>query len=188
MTKHSLLPAIVLFATMQAPLAAPATASPPATPAPAPAPATPTSSDECPNVAVDTGKFLNGKTITVATPRSAMKLVVVNDDATRERGLMCVVRIPHGRGMIFVFPPPDALQPFWMKNTLVPLDMVWVRGDGVVSDIAENVPATPRGTPDDQVARAQGTGRFVIELGAFDAARLGILKGTKLTLPALQAK
>jgi len=169
---------------LQAPLAAPAKASPQATSASASA----TSSDECPNVAVDTEKFLTGETIAVRAPRGVMKLVVVNDEATRERGLMCVVRIPHASGMLFVFSPPDVEQGFWMKNTLVPLDMVFVRGDGVVSNVAVDVPATPRGTPDEKVARASGLGRFVIELGAFDAAKLGIVKGTTLRLPPLEGK
>jgi len=177
MTKTNVLATFLLLALTQAPLVQAKSATPP-----------PTSSDECPNVAVDTDKFLNGATVTVRAPRGAMKLVVVNDDPSRERGLMCVVRVPHARGMLFVFAPPDADQGFWMKNTLVPLDMVFVRGDGVVSNVAVNVPATPRGTPDDRVARASGMGRFVIELGAFDAARLGIVKGTTLPVPPLEAK
>jgi uncharacterized membrane protein (UPF0127 family) len=171
---------LALAVLMQAPLAIPAMASPQTPP--------PTSSDECPNVAVDTNAFLAGPTIAVRTPGGAMNLVVVNDEATRERGLMCVVRIPHARGMLFVFAPPDVDQGFWMKNTLVPLDMVFVRRNGIVTKVAVNVPATPRGTPDDRVARADGMGSYVIELGAFDAARLGIVEGTKLIFPALQAK
>jgi len=192
MTKPSLLAAALLTILALTPLAAPATASPQAPSAAATpvqrATPPPTTSDECPNVAVDTNKFLSGKTIAVRTPNGAMKLVVVNDEPTRERGLMCVVRIPHARGMLFVFPPPDVDENFWMKNTLVPLDMVFVRGDGVVSRVAVNVPATPRGTPDSEVATADGISRFVIELGAFDAAKLGIVEGTKLSLPPLQAR
>jgi len=181
MTKPSPLAALLLLAAMQLSLAAPASARVISTPPP-------TSSDECPDVAVDTNKFLSGSTIAVRAPRGPLALVVVDTDAAKERGLMCVVRIPHGRGMLFVFAPPDTEQGFWMKNTLVPLDMVFVRGDGVVSNVAVNVPATPRGTPDDKVARAGGLGRFVIELGAGDAARLGIAAGTKLAIPPLQAK
>jgi uncharacterized membrane protein (UPF0127 family) len=75
-----------------------------------------------------------------------------------------------------------------MKNTLVPLDMLFVHGDGTVDSVAANVPATPNGTPDDKIARRGGIGQFVIELGAGDAARLGITSGTKLVLPPLQAK
>ena len=101
---------------------------------------------------------------------------------------MCVVRIPPDKGMLFVFAPPESVQGFWMKNTLVPLDMVFVTASGTVSSIAPNVPATPEGTADDAVARREGLGQFVIELGAGEAARHGIVAGTKLTLPALSAE
>jgi hypothetical protein len=147
-----------------------------------------TTSDACPDTGRDTNAFLTAATVAAHAPRGPIALVVVNDEAARERGLMCVVLVPARRGMLFVFPPPDAQQGFWMKNTLVPLDMVFVRGDGTVSSIAANVPATPSGTPDDKVARAGGLGRYVIELAAGEAARLGIVAGTKLRFPAQRAK
>jgi uncharacterized membrane protein (UPF0127 family) len=156
-------------------------AAPPATP-----PAT--TSSECPAPAADTGRFLDARAFTVQTPRGALSLVPVTDEPSRQRGLMCVVRIPPGRGMIFVFPPPQREQNFWMKNTLVPLDMVFVGSDGVVRDVAADVPATPRGTADGDVARREGLGEYVIELGAGVAAGLGIERGTKLALPTLSAR
>jgi len=153
----------------------------------APTPPATTSSD-CPAPATDTHRFLATAAIAVETPRGRLSLVPVTRDATRERGLMCVVRVPPGKGMIFVFAPPDRVQGFWMKNTLVALDMVFVTAAGTVSAVAANVPATPKGTPDDAVARREGLGQFVIELAAGDAARHGIRPGTKLALPALTAQ
>jgi len=101
---------------------------------------------------------------------------------------MCVVRVPRGKGMIFVFAPPERVQGFWMKNTLVALDMVFLTAAGTVTTVAANIPPTPRGTPDEDVARREGFGQFVIEIGAGDAARHGIVRGTKLALPALTAQ
>lgn len=101
---------------------------------------------------------------------------------------MCVVRIPPGKGMLFVFAPPERVQGFWMKNTLVALDMVFVTTAGRVSTVAADIPPTPAGTPDADVARREGLGQFVIELAAGDAARHGIVRGTKLALPALTAQ
>jgi len=161
------------------------TAQTPAPPAPTP-PAT--SSAECPTPAVDTRAFLNAAAVTVRAPRGELALVPVRTVATRERGLMCVVAVPSGRGMIFVFSPPERNQNFWMKNTLVALDMVWVSAAGVVNEVAARVPATPRGTPDSEVAQRAATGTYVIELAAGDAARHGIAPGTKLQLPALTAQ
>ena len=147
-----------------------------------------TTSSTCPHTATDTRHFLAARTFAVSAPSGTLSLVAVGDDATRARGLMCVVRVPPGKGMIFVFPPPDRDQGFWMKDTLVALDMVFVTADGVVSQVAANVPATPAGTSDDRVARRNGFAQYVIELGAGDAARHRIVRGTKLTLPTLTAQ
>jgi uncharacterized membrane protein (UPF0127 family) len=155
----------------------------------APVPTPPaTMSDECPAPANATAHFLAAAAFAVRAPRGELSLVPVDDEPARERGLMCVVRIPPGKGMIFVFVPPDRPQAFWMKNTLVALDMVFVTAAGRVTSVAADVPATRNGTPDDAVARRGGFGRFVIELGAGDAARHGVVRGTKLALPALTAQ
>jgi uncharacterized membrane protein (UPF0127 family) len=157
--------------------------------APVPA-ATPTatSSADCPSPATDTQRFLRATALAVRAPKGELALVPVTTEAARERGLMCVVRIPHSRGMIFAFQPPDRVQGFWMKNTLVALDMVFVTAAGTITTVAADVPPTARGTPDDAVARRQGMGQYVIELGAGDAARHRLVTGTKLYLPALTAR
>jgi uncharacterized membrane protein (UPF0127 family) len=146
----------------------------------------PTTSADCADTAFPTSTFLKADAVTAKTPAGSASLVVVNDNASRERGLMCVVRVPHARGMIFVF-PNDTNPEFWMKNTLVALDMVWVRANGTVTTVAANVPPTPDGTPDTDIARRRGTGRYVIEFGGGDAARLGLKPGAKIRLPKLTA-
>ena len=124
----------------------------------------------------------------VAAPRGTLRLAVASDDAQRERGLMFVKRVPRGEGMIFVFPDGDQARSFWMKNTIAPLDMVFVAGDGTVTSVARNVPATKAGETDDRVARREGEGAFVIELAAGDAAREGIAAGTHLPIPSIPSR
>ncbi len=75
-----------------------------------------------------------------------------------------------------------------MKDTIAPLDMVFVKGDGTISKIAPNVPATAPGTPDDKVARRDGLAQYVIELGAGDAARLGLAVGMRLVIPFVEGE
>src|SRR5471032_3388147 len=147
----------------------------------------PTTSADCSDTALPTSTFIKADAIAAKGPKGTISLVTVNDYASRERGLMCVVSIPHARGMIFVFPGGNTNRGFWMKDTLVALDMVWVRTDGTVSSIAANTPPTPEGTPDDQVAHRDGVGRYVIEFGGGDAAKLGLKPGAKIRLPKLTA-
>jgi uncharacterized protein len=124
----------------------------------------------------------------VPTLRTTLHLAVADDEPSREHGLMKVPYVPAGQGMLFAFPGGDQKRLFWMKDTIAALDMVFVNGDGTVTTIAANVPATAPGTPDDQVARRDGTGRYVIELAAGEAARLGIVAGERLSIPPVAAR
>ncbi|HEX3467827.1 MAG TPA: DUF192 domain-containing protein [Candidatus Elarobacter sp.] len=117
-----------------------------------------------------------------------LRLAVAATEAQREHGLMDVPFVPAGQGMLFAFSGGDAGRAFWMKNTIAPLDIVFVRGDGTISSIAANVPATKPGTPDDAVARRQGVARYVIELGAGEAAGDGLVQGMRLIIPPLPAE
>jgi hypothetical protein len=118
----------------------------------------------------------------VDAPRVTLRLAVAEDEHTRELGLMCVTHLQARTGMIFVFGHDDRWE-FWMKNTLIPLDMVWVRPDGRVDAVAARVPASTRATPDDKVARRTGRGVYVIELAPGEAAADGIVAGSTLKVP-----
>jgi uncharacterized membrane protein (UPF0127 family) len=124
----------------------------------------------------------------VRTARGTLRLAVADDAALREHGLMNVPFVPAGQGMLFSFPDGDQARNFWMKNTIASLDMLFVDAGGTITSIAANVPATATGTPDDQVARRDGVGRYVIELAAGDAARLGLRAGDRLSIPPVGAR
>ena len=118
-------------------------------------------------------------------PRGPLRLAVADDGLSREAGLMCVLRLRPQHGMVFVF-SRDSVWEFWMKNTIVPLDMVWIRADGTVSTVAASVPAVTRVTPDTSVPRRRGRGTYVVELTAGEAARDGLVAGAHVTLPPLR--
>lgn len=111
---------------------------------------------------------------------TTLNVRVADTFAKREYGLMCVRALDPASGMIFVFADGNQRRDFWMKNTLIPLDMVFVANDGRVTSVATNVPATTVMTPDASIPRRGGTGTFVIELGAGDAARQHVTAGTHL--------
>jgi uncharacterized membrane protein (UPF0127 family) len=143
---------------------------------------TATTADECTRTDRDTRRFVRAATSEMTAPAGRIALVRVELHADLERGLMCVTRVPRDRGMLFVL-PEETVWPFWMKNTLVPLDIVYVQTDGVVSEVAAGVPATPLDAPDSRIAKVIGLGRYVIEIGAGDAARHAIRPGTRLDIP-----
>lgn len=70
------------------------------------------------------------------------QMEVANTDVKSFRGLMYRTELAAGTGMAFPFPLPK-LAVFWMKNTLIPLDMVFVRNDRIVR-VLQNVPPCPK--------------------------------------------
>lgn len=99
---------------------------------------------------------------------------VADDPASQEKGLMFRRHLAADAGMIFPFPKPEMVI-FWMKNTYIPLDILFVRSDGTVSSVAAH--ATPMSTtaiPSTEPILA------VIELNAGRAAVLDIETGDRV--------
>ena len=92
---------------------------------------------------------------------------------------------PH-TGMLFVFDRDGAVR-FWMKDTLMPLDMVFIGSDGTVRKVYANVPTVSPALPDAEIPLEPGVAKYVIELGAGEAARDGIVEGLRLAIPNLSA-
>lgn len=95
------------------------------------------------------------------------------------RGLMHRTQLPAGRGMLFVFHGPG-MRHFWMKNTLIDLDMVFLDGDLKVLRVFHRVPRSSPGLPDSEVARVSGEAELVLELPAGYARAHGLRPGVKL--------
>ena len=102
------------------------------------------------------------------------KVEIAADEATRSKGLMFRTAVPAGTGMLFDFSPARPVA-FWMKSTLVPLDMIFIGSDGRVLNIAERtVPHSLTPVPSDGPARA------VLEIAGGAASRLGIRPGDRV--------
>lgn len=108
-----------------------------------------------------------------------IRVDVADTPRTREIGLMCRKALPRDYGMLFVFPSEQPLN-FWMKKTLVALDIVWIGADKRVTVIHDRMKKSEVDTPDDRVAVAGGRGQYVLELPAGDAARRGLKVGDRL--------
>jgi uncharacterized membrane protein (UPF0127 family) len=99
--------------------------------------------------------------------------------AELDRGLMFRRSLPSGRGMLFDY---GAAQPvtMWMKNTYVPLDMLFIGSDGHIRRIAANT--RPLSTK--LVSGGEGV-HYVLEIKAGTARKLGIAVGDRVTHPAI---
>lgn len=108
------------------------------------------------------------------------------DDATRIRGLMFRDQMGDTHGMLFVFEREEP-QAFWMRNTRIPLDILYFDNDlRLVSAAAGVPPCTTQTCPS---YPSKGAARFVLELNAGHARRLHLQPGDVLTLaPKLRAR
>ena len=128
--------------------------------------------------------FLTGcssyRTRTVTLPDGfEVQARVADTPAKQEKGLMFVTDLPENQGMLFVFDQEQELF-FWMKNTLIDLDMVFIGADKKVTTVAQQVPHSYTYTPDYEVATAEGKGQYVLELRAQAAAKHGVVPGATL--------
>jgi hypothetical protein len=102
---------------------------------------------------------------------------IADNDADRARGLMFRKELPEGKGMLFDF-QHDQDVGFWMQNTYVSLDMLFIRGDGRILSIAENT--EPLST---RIISSGGPVRGVLEVVAGTVRKLGIAVGDKVAHP-----
>ncbi len=100
------------------------------------------------------------------------RVEIADTDATRQTGMMWRTRVGPNEGMLFDFKAPRDGVAFWMKNTLIPLDIVFISPQGRIVSIARNT--TPLSlTP----IPAGGTVLGVLEVGGGRAAAVGMLPG-----------
>lgn len=93
-------------------------------------------------------------------------------------GLMFKSELPNGQGMLFLLPKEEKAF-FWMKNTVIPLDMLFIASDGRIVKIARNMkPEDASAIPSEEPVIA------VLEIGGGQAASLSIQEGDKVLLPS----
>jgi uncharacterized membrane protein (UPF0127 family) len=108
--------------------------------------------------------------------RETFTLEVAATDRARQIGLMHRRSMPQDRGMIFVFPRADDLG-FWMKNTHIPLDIVYLDENGRVVSVKRMKPL------DETRVESDAPAKYAIELNEGAAGRAGVKVGDMLTIP-----
>ena len=97
-----------------------------------------------------------------------------------EKGLMFVKHLPTDEGMLFIFDKSDTHY-FWMKNTLIDLDIIFISPQGYITQQYEQVPHTYTYTPDSEIPVVPGEGQYVLEAAAGTIMRHNLKKGDKIS-------
>jgi uncharacterized protein len=108
----------------------------------------------------------------------AYQCEIAADDRTRQQGLMNRKSMPEDHGMIFVFGYEQILY-FWMRNTLIPLDIIYLNREGKVVAIRQMKPL------DESSVGSREPAQYAIELNAGQAGKCGIQEGDIVRLPQL---
>ena len=106
----------------------------------------------------------------------ALDVEIADTPATEQRGLMYRTKLGENKGMIFVW-PSESRRTFWMHNTCIPLDMLFLAKDGTVVGLLEQVP-----TLNDRARSVRCAAAYVLEVNAGWTRRHGIKPGMKLEL------
>ena len=123
------------------------------------------------------GGELDSLEIVTSTGRHAFQVEIADNEATREHGLMDRRYMAPDHGMLFEFDRDEPVA-FWMKNTYIPLDMIFIAPSGVVTHIAANAePLSERVVP------SGGPCIAVLELNGGMAASIGLKVGDKVRHP-----
>lgn len=108
------------------------------------------------------------------TKTSTIELAVARTDKQRAKGLMFVKKMPKNKGMLFIFPEEKKLS-FWMRNTFISLDMIFLDKAKKVKGIIHKVPIL-----NDKPRAVDDKSKYVVELNAGVAKELRIKKGDSL--------
>ena len=110
-----------------------------------------------------------------------IKVEIASTPQQAERGLMFRQRLDDSSGMLFVFEKDD-FRLFWMKNTLIDLDIIFINSKGEIVNIEEQVPHSYIGAPEEEIAQVLGWGKYVLEINAASAQKYNLKQGDRLTL------
>ena len=114
--------------------------------------------------------------VTMAIGGKSFTLEVAANEGDRQRGLMYRKSLAEDRGMLFVFPEQRPLS-FWMRNTLIPLDIIYLDRFGKVVSVSQMKPLDETGVPSGWPAK------YAIELNEGTAKQLGVKAGDVLKIP-----
>ena len=128
----------------------------------------------CPDDPDGPGELAHGYVVFTDAPGSPrLNVELARTEAEKERGLMYRTSLPDAQGMLFSWGGQEEPRTFWMHNTCIPLDMMFIARDGTITGILEQVPTlndAPRGVP--------CPAAYVLEVNAGWSRSHGVKSGT----------
>ncbi len=119
----------------------------------------------------------------VTLKNTTFAVEIADDDEERARGLMYREKLAKNQGMLFVFPKEEP-RAFWMKNTLIPLDMIFLDGQQTIVSIQKQ--AKPCGKqPVCPLYESRKPAKYVLEINGGVATKLKLKEGEKITLDGI---
>ncbi|MEA3307549.1 MAG: DUF192 domain-containing protein [Elusimicrobiota bacterium] len=106
---------------------------------------------------------------------------VASDAKSRQKGLMFKKKLKQDEGMLFVF-ENNLEKYFWMKNTFIDLDIIFLDGDFIINKIFENVKKSGPNDLDSKIERVSAEGKYILELVAGSAGKHHLRAGLKLEI------
>lgn len=123
-------------------------------------------------------KNLNPKQPELCTNDTCFSIEIADTPEERQLGLMYRKQLPEWSGMLFIFEQPGQYK-FWMKNTLIPLDMIWIDNQNTIIDIKQATPCVTNPCPTygpDQFSS------YVLELNSGISEKYGIKIGDSVKI------
>ncbi|MBU2529615.1 MAG: DUF192 domain-containing protein [Elusimicrobia bacterium] len=104
---------------------------------------------------------------------------IAADDKSREKGLMFRKNLKQDEGMLFVF-KDNSQKHFWMKNTLIDLDIIFIGEDFIINKIFSDVKKSAPKDKDFEIEKVSAKGKYILELAAGSAIKHNLRPGLKI--------
>lgn len=140
------------------------------------------------SAAVADGPTCTADQVVFRTPGGpvSVSVEIADDEAERARGLMYRRDLPEDNGMLFIYDSPRAVS-FWMRNTFIPLDLVFLDQQGTIRHIHRHaVPLDETPIPGAVADDPDPQRQMILEIGGGEADRLGLAVGQPMAHPRLR--
>ncbi|MGC8867373.1 MAG: DUF192 domain-containing protein [Elusimicrobiales bacterium] len=117
----------------------------------------------------------------ISDGRDYIELDIADTPSKRTIGLMFVKALDPKKGMLFIF-DDERDRVFWMKNTFVPLDIIFISSDFRINTIYSGIRASYPDEPDDKIPLVHGSAKYVVEISSGMSNFFGFKEGNKIDI------